>query len=571
MATVAAARPQKRSRILAFALDNVPLPLPSAKRARLHAGMKKEADHEKEWMKTAQDGDGSAEDEDGSDAASDSRPSSPGCSLTADAQSIAETSFTSASTKRPKKYLCEYEDCGKAFDRPVRLQMHIRSHTNERLHACGEEDCGKTFLRSEHLARHMKDKHSEEKSHVCDYVVSTATNDADVVCGKSFTTATRLRRHVAQHEAKEETKCQEPGCGKVFRKQETLQRHIKQDHLHEKAFRCTHIESTTDDQQTQCDHAFARAYQLKKHIAREHSGVHYFCDICSPNTEPPDDNDDDDDDNLSTPRVGFPTYADLQAHLHHVHPPTCTLCAKQCASARALKAHIDIEHTALTERLHHPCTWPGCERAFTKSGNLKVHVQNVHSKARNFVCGEFDLAGNEKVAGWGGRGCGGRFGTKANLEEHVRTQHLGIPGKLKRKDRVKGDGNIASASRMDEDGGTASNDAGRDDGNALSLLTGFGYASAARKIACVVYDCQVRFTNSYLLAQHLELTHGWHVDDVNDALAEKEALEGGRFWIGGQEPTDEADEKLRRRLEEALLQPAVWSAPVGGIVVQGGW
>ena len=106
---------------------------------------------------------------------------------------------------------------------------------------------------------------------------------------------------------------------------------------------------------------------------------------------------------------------------------------------------------------------------------------------------------------------------------------------------------------MDIDPKLVNSNAGQADDRALSMLTGFGY-DISRHIACLVDGCTVRFTNDYLLAQHVELTHGWQIDDVNEAIAEKEALEGGKFWIGGGEPLDEADKALKRRLlEEALL------------------
>ncbi|KAK0281783.1 hypothetical protein LTR35_007464 [Friedmanniomyces endolithicus] len=462
-----ASRPQKRKAALGIDAAEPP-PLPISKRTRYGVD-----DNTKE----GKEGEGSTHDKEARGVIDDdySSPASPVPSIPfTEEASVVETSATTAS-KRPNKYICQVEGCGKAFNRPIRLVNHTRSHTNERPFVCNEDDCGKTFTRAEHLTRHKKDKHVEARDHVCSHVLDTAEGG---VCGRSFTTATRLRRHVAAHEAKEETTCPLPGCGRVFRKQDTLQRHIKTAHLHEKPFRCEHVDVDEEGVAVECSQAFAKSDGLKNHIAREHSGMRYFCEIC---TEQPghvaygsalDDEhrldmsmdpltledsmvypeptleeiQPDTETHSSTPptnRVGFATYSDLQLHLRTLHPPTCTFpgCGKICESNRALKAHQEIEHSALTTRQTHLCTWPDCDRGFTKAGNLKVHYRSVHMKARGFICGEFDLSdrmGAEGIAdgaailkGWNGVGCGRGFGTKANLEEHIRTQHLGMKGKIK--------------------------------------------------------------------------------------------------------------------------------------------
>lgn len=447
--------------------------------------------------------------------------------------------------------MCTYEECGKAFDRPIRLQMHIRSHTNERPYPCTEEGCDKSFLRNEHLKAHIKAKHNDERSYVCTYKIHNVESGEEEECGKGFHTATRLRRHVAMHEEKEQTRCQD--CGKEFRKQETLQRHIKSVHLNEKAFRCTHVEPGTMDEE--CGESFSNPRQLKAHQARCHSGARYFCQICVPPGE--DDNmmdEADDTMSLQSPQVGFSSYAELQTHIKIVHPPTCGTCGKACETNRALLAHMDIEHSSLTDRQRFECTEPGCGRKFTKAGNMKVHIQTVHAKTKKFVCGEFDLTKSKKVEGWQGPGCGYSFGTKANLEEHVRTQHLNLPGTTRpnQKNASKTASRLQSpALKRKTDDATA------------SLLTGYGYEND-RPIACLEPGCPHRFMRNVDLETHMDTFHQWNIDDIEEAVREREAHEGGKFWIGGGEELEAEEDREFRRLLVEGLQLGSQSMPVAG-------
>lgn len=88
---------------------------------------------------------------------------------------------------------------------------------------------------------------------------------------------------------------------------------------------------------------------------------------------------------------------------------------------------------------------------------------------------------------------------------------------------------------------------------AASSLTGFGYEQS-HPIACLQSDCPRRFTRNRDLVHHLDVVHEWNIDDINDRVAEKEAHEGEKFWIGGGEMLDEEAEEqdLRRRLVEGL-------------------
>lgn len=503
------------------------------------------------------------------------------------------TSTRSRSKPREKKYKCTFADCDKAFDRPIRLQSHINSHTGTRPHLCSEDGCDKSFVKPEHLNRHMKEKHSDQ-SFVCDYQVHRDDIGTLGPCDKVFESSTKLKRHRAVHEQKEDTTCSWEGCGKVFRKQETLQRHIKSVHLGEDSFMCSR-ESADGEACGQC---FATVSQLKSHHLREHDVPKYVCELCTnamvlpvedlspgaeeldaaflPTAEDLQQAGDDFDSNIigslslaeTAPAsmnhpgavVAFPTYHDLQRHLKAVHPPTCNQCGKVRRSQKDLTAHMEIEHDgparpAVEKKFL--CPYEGCSRAepgngFSKKGNMEVHIKGSHTKIKEFICGQFDLKGAKKVQGWNGYGCGQALGTKQALIGHVRTQHMGLAAEvgkrtgLKDKDRKRkvkfqqqdDEEDKDSAMAMDTEDSPASPPS-----RALAALTGYGY-DEIRPYACLLEGgwrgCQGRFPNEHQLCTHMELTHGWNVDDIN------EAIERGHTRPGGD------DNAFGRRLEGDL-------------------
>lgn len=437
-------------------------------------------------------------------------------SVLPDYTTIAGSATSNTTLKKPKIFHCTVDGCFKSFDRPARLEIHMRSHTNERPFICEESGCGKAFLRNEHLKAHVKSKHSDERNYVCTYITSTDDSGEKVECRKSFHTAQRLRRHVAAHEEKEQTKCQE--CGKIFRKQETLQRHIRTEHLAEHAYRCEHVDPE-DPSSEVCGQTFATVGQIRAHEIREHSGRKYVCDICQ-QSETGDE---------AGEEVSFITYAELQAHIKEAHPPECQECGEVCISKRALKAHMEIVHSTLSSRQRFECEHPGCGRKFTKKGNLQVHIQSVHAKIKPFICGQTDLSNNEKVEGWSGIGCGSTFGTKASLEGHIRTQHLGLPATMK-----------SGGSKLSRK--VKQNDL---DDSIISSITGHNY-EAERPFTCLDYGCDSRFRKEHDLAIHLELHHEWIIDDVNDALAGLRGVE--------QELNDDSHQRIAARLSTILLE-----------------
>ncbi|KAL1311124.1 hypothetical protein AAFC00_001327 [Neodothiora populina] len=438
---------------------------------------------------------------------------------------------TSAGRSREKRYVCEFPDCGKAYTRPVRLAEHQRSHTNERPFVCTHEGCDKSFLRESHLKHHIKAKHDDVRDYLCDHLG----------CDKAFHTGTRLREHKKIHDkVKQEFKCQSfPPCDQEFRKQETLDRHIQLVHLNEKPFVCDYLMPETG---MSCGARFKTSTHLIGHKDREHSGKRFWCKICSPEMAELDPRLNPD---VFETAVGFPTYTEMQQHVKLAHPPTCDQCGHVCASNRDLKAHIDIQHGALDSRRTFMCDHPDCGRGFTKKGNLDVHKRNVHAKQKQFVCGAFEIKPCTRVPYWDGRGaCGRACGTKASLEEHVRTQHLHLPRSTRKSKNVKTESMDYAGFSMEPPQAAQS--------NALAMLTGIGYDSR-RSIACVEAQCPYRMQRYYDLEVHLKAAHGYSATEAIDIVKEQEALSGGDFWVGG-DPTDLADAELAQRLQ--ALDPA---------------
>lgn len=67
----------------------------------------------------------------------------------------------------------------------------------------------------------------------------------------------------------------------------------------------------------------------------------------------------------------------------------------------------------------------------------------------------------------------------------------------------------------------------------LSRLTGHGYAESGRNIACLISICQHRFFRDFDLENHLRSAHGWADVEIIEKMAERDALSGGPFWVGG--------------------------------------
>ena len=326
-----------------------------------------------------------------------------------------------------KNLPCPYQGCTKSFNRHARLTEHIRSHTNERPFQCPEKDCDKAFLRNSHLKHHVRSAHTNERDYHCTWAS----------CDKKFATGTRLRRHEASHETKEKYTCKGfHGCNETFRKHATLSRHILSVHEKKKPFQCTEFGPTKG---LQCSLGFDTAEKLRSHKRAVHDHTRFVCVDCSA----PDHD---------LGQVSFATYALLQTHVVEVHPPTCPQCSLACASEKDLRRHLELIHNVVdpvakpSSSATFSCTYTNCARSFTRKGNLNVHIKTVHEHRKDFVCGQTELSlphqtpqdqNSELAESSEINGCGRHFTSKATLEEHVRTVHLGLNSKRQERNRKR--------------------------------------------------------------------------------------------------------------------------------------
>ncbi|KAG8526858.1 uncharacterized protein KY384_008287 [Bacidia gigantensis] len=244
-------------------------------------------------------------------------------------------------------------------------------------------------------------------------------------CGKSFLTATRLRRHFAAHEGREKFKCTVVDCGETFRKHSTLQVHITKVHEGKKPFICAFL----DDDGKRCNAGFDTASKLKDHEGRLHEIKRYVCSICSDNEGQAAVEKD-----IS---ITFSTFSALQEHLAQVHPPTCSECGLKNRTQAELKRHIELFHSGLDldQRRKYICPKLDCGRGFTTKGNLNQHIKSFHGE-KQFICEATTSTDLKGLEAWdGNNACGGHFTSKRRLVEHIRNIHCGLRTKPAGKPR----------------------------------------------------------------------------------------------------------------------------------------
>lgn len=137
-------------------------------------------------------------------------------------------------------YQCKL--CGKSFNQPYYMTIHMRIHSNDKPYKC--ELCGVSFVTSSHLGRHMK-SHNNIKPHKC------------TLCERAFILPGHLKDHVrSQHTGERPFACDV--CGNNFARRKLLRQHMQ---LHgAKRFKCKY-----------CEMAFAQSAGRRGHEIRVHN------------------------------------------------------------------------------------------------------------------------------------------------------------------------------------------------------------------------------------------------------------------------------------------------------------
>lgn len=151
-----------------------------------------------------------------------------------------------------KSHTCKV--CGKGFQRPHQLTIHMQVHSEDcKKFRCDE--CDTVYSYKTSLSRHMLKYHSSNtEKFKCD------------ICGELFKTKKMLNGHIILHTAKKLIPCAD--CNQTFKYRSSYHRH-RVIHQSSKPFRCTN-----------CGQVFKTESLLKIHKIQHVANDEFVCTIC---------------------------------------------------------------------------------------------------------------------------------------------------------------------------------------------------------------------------------------------------------------------------------------------------
>lgn len=179
------------------------------------------------------------------------------------------------------------------------------------------------------------------KLHICHY------------CSEIFESTSNLLDHIKSHEKQRSYSCEWPGCDKKFTEYDHMKKHMP-SHSREKKYQCEF-----------CDCRFSNKLDFTTHIQSHEDKPRKKRVKC-------------DCPNCQAVKAGGEKVRDSSRgrRLHN-----CQYCDKAFIYPSDLIKHINFH----TKQFFFPCEWPGCEKTFTQSSNMKSHMRK-HAKKNIHVC-----------------------------------------------------------------------------------------------------------------------------------------------------------------------------------------
>src|SRR6218665_1927120 len=322
-----------------------------------------------------------------------------------------------------KAALCDV--CGKKFRSHHALDVHLKSHENDRNKPYSCAQCSVDFVQISALTHHLETVHlnplkgdAENKSFQSEYdanltsQITTSTAGTDtfycLLCFEPFSRRQQLNEHLELHKQFGSTlSCSR--CKHKFIRLDLIQEHICQAYTIEgPKFRCPECEASFEiflqfknhmsdvhsvEQHFKCKHC-GKQYETfskwKNHIQVHRTDRHYVCNKCgkrykflhhlkrdhlpclSDSTE------------LKCPKCNevFRKATQLRYHLtlcQNVRAVKCQVCQRLFHNQKKLDKHMRC-HTG-----EKPYQCPQCDKCFSSCKYLVYHVQ-CHSDSKPYVC-----------------------------------------------------------------------------------------------------------------------------------------------------------------------------------------
>ncbi|XP_065365672.1 zinc finger protein 91-like [Calliphora vicina] len=299
-------------------------------------------------------------------------------------------------------------ECRRTFRNQRNLDSHLEVHTMECTFVCDIENCGKAFPTQRRLIAHVR---THKKRHICD------------ICGYRCRSYATLVIHKRVHTGERPFSCEV--CAKCFISKSALSEHKSYVHVSTRSHVCQICEATftnfkylkqhkllhTTDRNNKCnlcDKAFKTSRGLKSHMSYNHSMVNVNRELrqknsCKTKKQPKTEN-------ANESVVETPNEQEF----------ACAECKDSFPSKELFDKHILEQHNEeqqkpseqldndSNENKNIPCPRPECRRTFANEKNLNRHLE-LHTLESTFVC-DFE-------------NCSKAFPTKARLIMHRRTHN----------------------------------------------------------------------------------------------------------------------------------------------------